>query len=143
MCVVASGYNLVMTEKYTKFFKSLSTQNYTNFQVFHIDDNSEDETTLRLYAEVADKYPNLKGKVHFLRNKNNVGAFCNKDSGIKENCPKGSVVLDIDADDSLLSRQVMKVLNIVYQKSSPWVVYTNMIKQKSDKIFEQGKAKVL
>ena len=53
----------------------------------------------------------------FLRNRANVGAFCNKDSGIKENCPSGSIVLDIDADDGLLGRQVMKVLNVIYQKT--------------------------
>ena len=53
MCVVATGRNLFENDKYNFFFKSINSQNYTNFQVFHVDDDSDDGTTLKMYAYVA------------------------------------------------------------------------------------------
>ena len=52
MCVVATGMNLFKDRSYKYFFRSLDRQNYTNFKVFHVDDASEDNTTLRLAAYI-------------------------------------------------------------------------------------------
>lgn len=139
MCVVATGRNLFSSQKAGIFFKTISQQNYTNFKVIHIDDNSEDNTTLRSIADIYDQYPNLVGKVHLLRNTKTLGASSNKDSGIKENCPPDSIVLDVDADDGLVGWQVMNVLNAIYQgEESPWVVYSNFIIVKFNGRFQAG-----
>ena len=128
MCVVATGINIFVGEKHKWFLKSLSRQNYTNFKVFHVDDNSDDNTTLRLLAYVNDHIPEIKSRVVLLRNKLRIGALANKDSTMKEHCPSGSVIVDIDADDGLVGRQVLNVLNAVYsRKNAPWVVTTNFI----------------
>ena len=42
-------------------------------------------------------------------------------------CEEGSVVLNIDADDQLIGRQVMKLLNALYQSSSKWFIYSNFV----------------
>ena len=34
-------------------------------------------------------------------------------------------MVDVDADDALIGRQAMNVLNAVYQNESLWFVYTN------------------
>ena len=64
-----------------------------------------------MYAYVAEKFPRLKSRVTFLLNEERIGAFANKDSTIKENCPDDNVVIDIDADDGLVGRQTFNVFN--------------------------------
>ena len=36
-------------------------------------------------------------------------------------------MLDIDADDELIGRQVMKLMNALYQSSDQWLIYSNFI----------------
>ena len=116
MCVVATGYNIFTKGKIDLFFRSLHSQNYTNFQLFYVDDNSPDDTSLRAFASVTDNFPAIKDRVFFLRNSKNIGALANRDSTIKEHCPPGSIVIHMDADDFLLGRQVFNTLNRVYQQ---------------------------
>lgn len=33
----------------------------------------------------------------------------------------------VDGDDELIGRQVLKLLNVIYQKTGAWVVYSNFI----------------
>ena len=35
--------------------------------------------------------------------------------------------MNIDADDELIGRQVMKLLNALYQSSGKWFIYSNFI----------------
>lgn len=52
----------------------------------------------------------------------------NKDSGIKENCGPNDIVIDIDADDALIGRQALNVINSIYQDDpNVWVLYTNYL----------------
>ena len=56
-----------------------------------------------------------------------IGAFANKDSGIKENCNPGDIVLELDADDYLIGRQVFKTINAIYQQNKSWLAYSNFL----------------
>ena len=99
--------------------------------MFYVDDNSPDQTALRAYASVNDNFPALKEKIVFLRQRSNLGALSNRDSTIKEHCPQRSIVVDVDADDGLLGKQVLNALNRIYQgKDNPWMVYPNFIMQR-------------
>ena len=56
-------------------------------------------------------------------------------------CEEGSVVLNIDADDQLIGRQVMKLLNALYQSSSKWFIYSNFVagqRPKLERHFEEN-----
>ena len=93
MCIVASGYNLFKEGRYSDFFRTISYQNYTNYKIVYVDDDSPDNTTLRAIAFVSEVFPLLKEKVVFVRNRANIRANANYDASIKEECPKGSVVV--------------------------------------------------
>ena len=72
----------------------------------------------------------------FLKNEQKIGAFANKDATIKENCPSGSVLIDIDSDDGLIGNQVMNTLNAIYQSDKkPWVVYSNFMIVRNNAIY--------
>ena len=49
-------------------------------------------------------------------------------------CKKGSIVFDIDADDSLIGRQSMKLMNALYQSTDNWFIYSNFIYEEKKKI---------
>jgi len=52
------------------------------------------------------------------------GALANKDNAIRNHCQKDSIVFELDADDALLGRQPLNVINRVYtRKPNVWYVY--------------------
>ena len=83
MCIVSTEKNIYSRGIYREFFLSLSNQNYTNFHIVVIDDASNDDSVAGMYAYVSKHTPRLKSRVTFVQNKNGIGAFANKDSGIK------------------------------------------------------------
>lgn len=46
---------------------------------------------------------------------------------IKKYCRNEDIVLIIDVDDKLIGRQVLKVLNSIYQAPNIWYVYSKFI----------------
>ncbi len=51
MCLVVMSYNNVENDRYKFCLNSIFRQEYSNYQVIYIDDNSEDKT-----GEYAQKY---------------------------------------------------------------------------------------
>lgn len=51
---------------------------------------------------------------------------------IRNYCKEDDIVLDIDADDYLLGRQYLNVLNAVYQSGDYWLVYASYWMQRSE-----------
>ena len=52
----------------------------------------------------------------------------NRHKSIYEHCEEDDIILDVDADDSLIGNQVFKLVNSIYQKNSDkWAVYFNFI----------------
>ena len=68
-CIFSAGKNLFGREKHREFFKSMSQQNYTNFKIFYIDNNSDDNSTEKMYAYVNKNFANLRDKVTFIKNR--------------------------------------------------------------------------
>ena len=58
-----------------------------------------------------------------------MGAFMNKDSGIKENCGPDDIVIDVDGDDALIGSQTLNVINSIYSDDpDTWVLYSNFLR---------------
>lgn len=53
-------------------------------------------------------------RIKLIKNQGNVGAFANYDTGIKEHCKPGDIIVPLDGDDALIGRQTLKTLNILY-----------------------------
>lgn len=50
----------------------------------------------------------------------------NRDVGTRKFCKDGSIIVELDADDFLIGKQVFNVLNRVYQNNQNiWFLYTN------------------
>ena len=72
----------------------------------------------------------MKDRTIILENIENVGSLGNKDMMIRNYCESGDIIIDIDADDSLIGRQVLQVLNTLYQTTDQWFIYSNNIFKK-------------
>ena len=94
-CIIFNGRNYFTRKYHDEFLISLSNQNYTNFKVFLIDNNSDDYSTEKTYAYLNKNFPHLKTKVTFIKNIKHVGDFMSRDSGIKENCHEDDIVIDM------------------------------------------------
>ncbi len=63
-----------------------------------------------------------------VKNKENVGAFGNRDFVIRNYCGDGSIVLDIDGDDAIIGKQVFNFINrFYYYNPDAWFAYTNFL----------------
>lgn len=123
-CVVSVGMNIFKKGYHRHYFHNLALQNYTNFRIVWIDDNSEMmdwydshyDQIFGIYRHIYERYPRLRRRIKLVKNRANIGAFANKDTGIKENCQPGDIIIDLDSDDALIGRQTLKTLNLVYQQ---------------------------
>ena len=132
ICVVAPGRNLVDRKIYQECLASLDLQNYSNYQLFIVDDASTDGTYDALRKKIQE-LPRLRTRTTLIRNEKSIGALGNKYLMIANHCEEGSIVFDVDADDLLIGRQVMKVMNALYQSAGSWFIYSNYVGEKKKK----------
>ena len=110
------------------YLDTLENQNYTNFHAVMTDDVSTDNSTIGILKLVEEKYPRLSRRLTILRTKNFIGMLGNHDIEIRNFCREGELVVEVDGDDSLIGRQVMKLLNAYYtDHPESWIVYANML----------------
>lgn len=62
-----------------------------------------------------------------IRNEQKLGALANMFFYIKKFCNEDDIVTIVDADDALIGRQSLKILNSLYQNNNTWYVYSNYI----------------
>ena len=126
ICIVAPGRNFLKTGMYVHLFESINNQNYSNYRLFLTDDASTDGSYLALKKKIQE-FPRLRARATLIKNYEHVGALGNKYLTVTQHCGEGSIVFDIDADDSLIGRQSMKLMNALYQSTSNWFIYSNFI----------------
>jgi hypothetical protein len=83
--------------------------------------------------------PKLKTRTTILHFHENIGALGNKDTMIRNYCFPGEIIVDLDADDSLIGSQAFKAINARYQSTNKWFIYSNYIYL--DQITKQGYSK--
>ena len=137
ICVVAPGRNLLKNLMYLQFLKSMEFQNYSNYRVIITDDDSTDGT-YDVFKEKIKHFPRLRTRTTLIKNDRNVGALGNKYLTISNHCKKGDIVFDMDADDVLIGRQVMKLMNTLYQSTGKWFIYSNFVWEKTPTIIVKG-----
>lgn len=92
--------------------ETIAYQNYSNYHLVFIDDASLDDTfqlTAGLVRELG-----LDNKTTLLRNKDKKYATYNIKEGVQK-CGQRDVVVLVDGDDELVSRQVFKLVSAAYQ----------------------------
>jgi glycosyltransferase involved in cell wall biosynthesis len=103
---------------------SIHSQNYRNFEVYYVDDNSTDNT-----FEVASKYSNKK----CIKNSFNRGKMYNVVKAIKE-MQEDTIVVVVDGDDWLPNEEVLTKLNETYSSGNVWMTNGSYIVEPTKEI---------
>lgn len=120
--VVVPSYN---NSKYIeKNLRSIFAQDYENYRVIYIDDNSRDDTLekAKTFLSELDK----KGRATLIHNPINSGALANiYNAG--HSCHDSEIIVLVDGDDYLAHENVLNVLNKTYANPNTWMSYGNYL----------------
>jgi len=94
---------------------SVMSQKYENYKVIFVDDASTDKSW--------DLLPHDNKKVICIKNEVNVTALPNIHHAIMYHCNPEDIVVLVDGDDWLPSKNVLKYLNDFYNENDCWVTY--------------------
>lgn len=126
MCIISPGVNNEPYERYLWHIESVLQQNYSNYRLIIIDDTSIDKTVQLISKHL--KWRNVsQEKVTLIRNKQSQKTLANIFYVTHKFCDFGEVQMVLDSDDQFIGRQVLKVLNAVYQKYNYLTVYSTLI----------------
>jgi cellulose synthase/poly-beta-1,6-N-acetylglucosamine synthase-like glycosyltransferase len=114
-CLVVSGRNNTQNNRHYKNLKTIFAQDYSNLYVVYIDDVSDDATMAEAMAFTRQqKFP--KEKIVFVQNINRKFASYNTVNAAFNFCDEDDIQVKFDADDELVGRHAISVLNAVYQQ---------------------------
>ncbi len=116
--VIIPSYN---NEKWCeRNLRSVYEQEYKEYRVIYIDDNSKDNTYERVKKYVKDH--NEEHRTTLIRNKNNKGALLNLYNAI-HSCKDDEVVVTLDGDDWFPHELVLFKLNECYANPKVWLTF--------------------
>lgn len=116
--IVTASYNNYLW--YARNLDSVFNQDYKNYRLIYIDDNSSDGTGM-----LVRNYISQEGKeelVTLICNEERHGATENIYNAI-HSCDKNEIVIILDGDDWLAHNQVLNHLNRIYQDPNVWLTY--------------------
>jgi len=108
--IIIPTYN--SENKITRCLESIYAQNYDNFEVIIIDDNSSDKT-----IEIASTYLTKISRLKFVKNEQNRGAGFSRNVGIDHAI--GDILFFIDSDDYLFDINALSLINKTFVVSNP------------------------
>ncbi len=116
--VIIPSYN---NERWCKLnLESVFQQNYSNFHVVYIDDNSSDATYPTVQAYVQER--NKNGLVTLIKNEERKGAMHNLYHAIHA-CDPHAIVATLDGDDWFKGNNVLRLINQAYSDPNVWMTY--------------------
>lgn len=109
-----------------KCLQSVYEQNYDKKKVRHIfiDDASSDNTP-EIVKSWMKEHPD--NRVEFIETRRRSGILANKIKGFDMALP-GALVIELDGDDWLPDKNVLKFLNKVYQDDKVWMTYNTFLR---------------
>src|SRR3990167_2739989 len=116
--VVIPSYN--NEAYYKKNLRSVFEQQYSNYRVIYIDDNSKDKTYELVKKYIADKHQTER--VQLIHNDPNRGAMANLYHTI-HSCKDHEIVVTLDGDDWFAHEHVLARINQEYAGSDVWMTY--------------------
>lgn len=120
LAVIIPTYNNAGYQVCLKNIHTILAQNYQNYHVYIIDDNSTDNTHAIL-AEYLAAHPK-RSKVTLIRNEKRIGAMANFYYAIHA-LDDYVIVLNIDGDDWLPHGEVFSYINKLYSNKNIWLSY--------------------
>ena len=112
----------IVSKNYGRFLnqsiKSVLDQTYKNWELFVVDDNSDDETT-----KIMNKYKNYKDNIKFIFNSKNIGLQRTANTILSKSL--GKYFIRLDADDWLEKNAIELMINILEKKNNLEIVFGN------------------
>ena len=105
---------------YKRNLDSVFMQQYENYRVIYIDDNSTDGTYELVNAYI--KSCHQEHRVTLIHNEKRKGALANHWKAVHL-CDDHEIVINLDGDDWLAHDQVFNVINKVYDNPRVWLTY--------------------
>lgn len=103
---------------------SIFSQNYKNYHVIYIDDNSTDNTA-NLVEEFVKKH-HLESRFTLIRNLERHGSLANLYNAVYL-CDDQVIIAIVDGDDWLYHKYVFKELNEIYKTGKVWLTHGRLI----------------
>ena len=127
ICIHAAGYKVYSTGRFVQLFESLARQNYSNFHLVYVDDNSPAKDVEGMLNYLQRIKTRVNNRMKFIHTTQHIGSLANHRFFIRKYCNPEDIVVIVDADDSLIGSQALKVLNHAYLDPQIWFVYTRCI----------------
>lgn len=122
LVIVIPSYN---NERFVeKNLRSVFSQNYTNYRVLYINDNSTDSTSAKVEALLAQI--DRKNRTKLIQNASNRGALANIYNAV-HSCKDEEIIVILDGDDALAHENVLKIVNQTYADPDVWLTYGNYL----------------
>lgn len=99
---------------------SIFKQSYSNFRLIYVDDHSSDNTVSLVKKYIASH--KLEEKVTLICNSQQVLKLDNLYKAV-HSCKDKEIILQVDYDDWLAHKNVLKEINQVYSKNNVWLTY--------------------
>ena len=97
--------------KLKRLFDSLAIQNYKDFQIVYIDDNSNDISSSEYARFIASFSSLFKSKIIYIRNETRIGSLANFEFFYKHICTNPqSIIINVDSDDALISDDALSII---------------------------------
>lgn len=120
------SYNNMQDLRYAWSIESLLQQDYNNYKVIIIDDNSTDGT-----AEASATYLKWRNadstRYTLIKKRERLTALGNIYYAAHKYCDYNQIFMIFDGDDELFGRQALKVINAHYQQHKYYLLYSQFI----------------
>jgi glycosyltransferase involved in cell wall biosynthesis len=125
---VSAGYNIFSKNKHKLYFDSIERQNYSNYHILYVDDNSPDQSAYRILDYLnSTTNSKIKGRITIIRTLQNLGGMANFLLWAEKYCVQDSIVANPDPDDILAGTQSLQILNAAYKNPDVWVAYSRYV----------------
>lgn len=118
--IVSPFYNASNT--IVKTLNSIKSQDYSNYEVYFVDDMSTDNT-----SKLIEERINNTEKIKLLRNTEKKYSLKNIYETIHRYSDDEDIIVIVDGDDFLYGRDVLSKLNDYYNTSDCWLTYGSYI----------------
>lgn len=81
-----------------------------------IDDGSTDFSSNYVLKTIRKRHQRLSNRLTIIQNVQNIGALGNRDLVSRNYCGDEDIIMEIDADDTLVGLQTLKLYNKLYSK---------------------------
>lgn len=131
--IIVPFYNLTYNEL-KRCLDSIENQNYNNYEVCIVDDESNKNTNeLNKIQTECKKKPKFK----YIKKSKNEGPLYSRITGMKGiNSKNEDVIVLVDGDDTLYDNNVLSYLNNIYSNNDILITYGNYSERRGNKILK-------